>query len=221
MIKVLVADSYPVVRLGVKAILSGVEDVAGIDEAGSEQEILDKAKKNLYDVILFEVARPAGNGLNLLRELKNKNPKVAVLIFTHLPEDEFILRALKLGAAGYLSKQSDPEDLIAAIQKIAQGKKFISDDLAELLANYLDSSLDKPLHETLSDREYQVLALMASGKRQRDIADSLSLTQTTIRRYQEKIYSKMQISNKSELIRYAIKSNLVGNEEDRPAPFIE
>jgi two-component system, NarL family, invasion response regulator UvrY len=147
MIKVLIADSHPVVRLGVKAILSGVEGVAEGDEAGSGQEILDKAKKNQYDIIIFEVVRPAGNGLDLLQELRKINSKAAVLVFTHLPDDQLAVRVLKMGAAGYLSKRSDPGDLIKAIPKIAQGKKYISDDLAELLASNLDSNLDKELRK--------------------------------------------------------------------------
>jgi two-component system, NarL family, invasion response regulator UvrY len=171
MIKVLVADNHPEVRLGVKAILSGVEDVAGVDEAGSEQDILDKAKKNQYDIIIFEVARPAGNGLDLLQELRRK--------------------------------------------------KYISDDLAELLASNLDLNLDKPIHEKLSDREYQIFILTASGKRKKEIADILSLAKATIGNCLNKIYSKLMISNKSDLVRYAIKNNLMGNEEDRPAPSIE
>jgi two-component system, NarL family, invasion response regulator UvrY len=158
MIKILVADSHPVVRQGVKAILSGMEEVAGVDEAGSGQEILGKAKKNPYDVIIFEVARPAGNGLDLLQELRKRNPKAAVLIFTHLPDDQLAIRVLKMGAVGYLSKQSDPEELIQAIQKIAHGKKYISADLAELLASNLELNLEKPIHETLSDRNIKSLS---------------------------------------------------------------
>jgi two-component system, NarL family, invasion response regulator UvrY len=175
MIKILVADSHQVVRLGVKAILSGVEDVGVVDEAGSGEELLDKAGKKGYDVVIFEIDRPAGNGLDLLQELRNKFPKAPILIFTLLPEDQIAVRALKMGAAGYLSKQSDPEDLNNAIHKTAQGKKYISDDLVELLASNLYLNLEKPIYENLSDREYQVLALMASGNRMKEIANILSL----------------------------------------------
>jgi two-component system, NarL family, invasion response regulator UvrY len=221
MIKVLVADSHPVVRLGVKAILSGVEDVAGIDEAGSEQEILEKAKKNDYDVVIFEIYRPVGNGLDLLRKLRKNFPKAAILIFTLLPEDQIAVRALKMGAAGYLSKQIEPEELINAIHKTAQGKKYINPDLAELLADTLNLSIDKPIHENLSDREYQVLALMASGKRQKEIANILSLSLRTINICQKSICLKMKISSNSDLIRYVIKNNLVGNRDDRSIPSQE
>jgi two-component system, NarL family, invasion response regulator UvrY len=215
MIKVLVADGHPVVRLGVKAILSGVEDVGVVDEAGSGQWLLDKAGKKDYDVVIFEIDRPAGNGLGLLQELRKRNSKAAILIFTHLPDDQMAVRTLKMGADGYLSKQSEPEELINSIHKIAQGKKCISEDLAELLADTLNLNLDKPIHENLSDREYQVLALMASVKRQKEIANILSLSLRTINICQKSICLKMKISSNSDLIRYAIKNNLVGNRDDR------
>jgi two-component system, NarL family, invasion response regulator UvrY len=210
MIKVLVADGHPVVRLGIKAILAEVPDMEVADEAGSGQKVLDKAGKNDYDVIIFEIARPAGNRLDLLQELRNKFPKAAILIFTHLPEESLAIRDLKMGTAGYLGKQSEPGELIQAIHKIAQGRKHISPDLAELLANNLRSDLDKPIHEKLSNREYQVFILIVLGKRQKEIATILSLTQATIRGYQNKIHSIMKASNNSDLIRYAIKNNLVG-----------
>jgi two-component system, NarL family, invasion response regulator UvrY len=215
MIKVLVADIYPVARLGIKDVLFGVQGMEVVDEAGSGQELLDKVGRNDCDVIIFEIALPAGNGLDLLRELRKKNPKAAILIFTSLPEDEFIIRALKLGAAGYLSKQSEPEDLIKAIHKIAQGGKYVSEDLAELLADTLNLNLDKPTHQKLSDREYQILILIVSGKRQIEIAEILSLGHATIGTHLRKIYSKLKISNKSELVRYVIKNNLVGKRDDR------
>jgi two-component system, NarL family, invasion response regulator UvrY len=220
MIRVLVADNHPVVRLGIKAIVAEVPDME-VDEAGSGQEPGNKASKDKYDIIIFEIFRPAGNGLDLLRKLRKNFPKAAILIFTLLPEDQFAVRALKMGAAGYLSKQSEPEDLIRAIHKIAQGKKYISDDQAELLANNLDLNFNKPVHEKLTDREYQVFILVTSGKRQKEIADFLSLTKATIAVYQNKIYAKMMMSNKSDLVRYAIKNNLVGNRDDRVVPSIE
>jgi two-component system, NarL family, invasion response regulator UvrY len=220
-IKILVADSHPVVRLGVKAILSGVEDVVVVDEAWDGRELLDTVGKKDYDVIIFEIFRPAGNGLDLLRKLRKNFPKAAILIFTLLPEDQFAVRALKMGAAGYLSKQSEPEEFIGAIHKIAQGKKYISPDLAELLADTLNLDFDKPIHEKISDREYQVLALMASGKRLKEIANILSLSLRTVDICQKSICTKMKINSKSELIRYAIKNNLVGDSEDRSFPSLE
>jgi two-component system, NarL family, invasion response regulator UvrY len=154
--KVFVSDSHPVVRLGIKAILADVPDIEVVDEAGSGHDPGNKHGKNNYDIIIFEIFRLAGNGLDLLQELRERNPKAAVLIFTHLPEDQLAVRALKLGAAGYLSKKSEPEELINAIHKIAQGKKYISPDLAELLADTLNLNFDKPFREKLPDREFQI-----------------------------------------------------------------
>jgi two-component system, NarL family, invasion response regulator UvrY len=213
MIKILVADIYPVVRLGVKQILSEVQDMKVIDEAGTGQEALDKAVKNHYDVIILGINMSDGNGLKLLQELRKKKPETAVLIFTILAEDEYAIRVLKMGAAGYLTKDNAPEELIKAIRKIAQGKKFISADLAEILATNLDLNTDKPIHGNLSDREYQVFSLLAAGKQIKTIADTLFLTMTTISTYQGKILSKMKLNNRSELIRYAIKNNLVAQDD--------
>jgi two-component system, NarL family, invasion response regulator UvrY len=221
MIKILVSDGNPVVRLGIKAILAEIPDMEVVDEAGSGQELLDTAGKKGYDVVIFEIDRPAGNGLDFLQELRNKIPKAAILIFTHLPEDSLAVRVLKMGAAGYLRKQSEPEELIKAILKIAQGKKYISEKQAELLASNLDLNLEKPVHEKLSDREYQVFILTVLGKKQKEIADILLLNKATIAGYQNKIYSKMMISNKSDMVRYATKNSLVGNRDDRPIPSAE
>jgi two-component system, NarL family, invasion response regulator UvrY len=214
MIKILVADIHPVVRLGVKAILSGVRDMEVVDEAANGLELLAKAERNDYDVIIFEIDLQPGKGLDCLRNLRKKNSKASLLVFTHLPEDPLAVRALKMGAAGYLSKESGPEDLVDAIRKIAQGRKHITPDLADLLADTLDLNLDKPVHEMLSDKEYQVLALMASGKGQSEIADRLSLTKLTVKTYGYNIRLKMKMRSNSDLVRYAIKNNLVAQTDD-------
>jgi two-component system, NarL family, invasion response regulator UvrY len=209
MIKILVADIHPVVRLGIKQILSDIQDMRVIDEAGTGQEALNKAVKNHYDVIILGINMPDGNGLKLLQKLRKEKSNTAVLIFTNLTEDQYAVRVLKMGAAGYLNKDSAPEELIKAIRKIVQGKKYISEDLAEILATNLDLNTDKPIHENLSDREFQVFNLLATGKRLTTIADTLSLTIKTISTYQGKILEKMKLKNRSELIRYAIQNNLI------------
>jgi two-component system invasion response regulator UvrY len=208
MIKILIADIHPVVRLGIKQILSTTQDMKVVDEAGTGQEALNKVVKNNYDVIILGINMPDGNGLKLLKELRKEKPKTAVLIFTNLTENQYAFRVLKMGAAGYLPKDSSPEELIEAVRKIAQGKKYISADLAEILATNLDLNIEKPIHENLSDREFQVFSLLATGKRLTTIADNLSLSIKTISIYQVKILSKMKLKNRSELVRYAIKNNL-------------
>ncbi|HMK65898.1 MAG TPA: response regulator transcription factor [Thermodesulfobacteriota bacterium] len=209
MIKIFIADDHPVVRMGIKQILAEVKDMTVADEAGTGQETIKKVVKNDYDVILLDISMPGRNGLDILRELKNKKPKIPVLILSIYPEDQYAVRVLKLGAAGYLTKESVPEELINAIRKVANGRKYISASLAEKLASDLELNTDKPPHENLSDREYQVLCLLASGKRLKDIADTLDLSIKTISTYRTRILEKMKMDNNAELIRYALQNNLV------------
>ncbi len=209
MIKILIADDHPVVRQGIKQILAETRDLVVADEAASGQEVMKKVMKNDYDVILLDISMPERNGLDILRELKSKKPKPAVLILSIYPEDQYAVRVLKLGAAGYLTKESVPEELISAIRKVAQGRKYISATLAEKLAIDLEINAEKPPHENLSDREYQVLCMLASGKRLKDIGDDLNLSIKTISTYRSRILEKMKMGNNAEIIRYALQNNLV------------
>jgi DNA-binding NarL/FixJ family response regulator len=209
MIKILIADDHPVVRQGIKQILAETRDIVVADEAASGQEVMKKVMKTDYDVILLDISMPERNGLDILRELKSKKPKPAVLILSIYPEDQYAVRVLKLGAAGYLTKESVPEELISAIRKVAQGRKYISATLAEKLAIDLEINAEKPLHENLSDREYQVLCMIASGKRLKEIGDELNLSIKTISTYRTRILEKMKMGNNAELIRYALQNNLV------------
>ena len=209
MIKILIADDHPVVRQGIKQILAETRDLVAADEAASGQEVMKKVMKNDYDVILLDISMPERNGLDILRELKSKKPKPAVLILSIYPEDQYAVRVLKLGAAGYLTKESVPEELISAIRKVAQGRKYISATLAEKLAIDLEINAEKPPHENLSDREYQVLCMLASGKRLKDIGDDLNLSIKTISTYRTRILEKMKMGNNAEIIRYALQNNLV------------
>jgi DNA-binding NarL/FixJ family response regulator len=209
MIKILIADDHPVVRQGIKQILAETRDLVVADEAASGQEVMKKVMKNDYDVILLDISMPERNGLDILRELKSKKSKPAVLILSIYPEDQYAVRVLKLGAAGYLTKESVPEELISAIRKVAQGRKYISATLAEKLAIDLEINTEKPPHENLSDREYQVLCMLASGKRLKDIGDDLNLSIKTISTYRTRILEKMKMGNNAELIRYALQNNLV------------
>jgi two-component system, NarL family, invasion response regulator UvrY len=209
MIKILVADDHPVVRLGLKQLLSEIKDMTVADEATTGQEVLKKVAKNDYDVILLDISMPGRNGLDILHELRSKKPKIPVLVLSIYPEDQYAIRVLKIGAAGYLTKESVPEELITAIRKVAQGRKYISSTLAERLAAELEFDSEKPVHEYLSDREYQVLCLLASGKRLKDIADDLDLSIKTISTYRTRILDKMKMKNNAEMIRYALQNKLV------------
>jgi two-component system invasion response regulator UvrY len=209
MIKILVADDHPVVRLGLKQLLSDVKDMTVADEATTGQEVLKKIAKNDYDVVLLDISMPGRNGLDILHELRSKKPKLPVLVLSIYPEDQYAVRVLKIGAAGYLTKESVPEELINAIRKVSQGRKYISSTLAEKLAVDLEFDSEKPVHEYLSDREYQVLCLLASGKRLKDIADELDLSIKTISTYRTRILDKMKMKNNAEMIRYALQNKLV------------
>jgi DNA-binding NarL/FixJ family response regulator len=180
-----------------------------VDEATTGQEVLKKVAKSDYDVILLDISMPGRNGLDILHELRSKKPKIPVLVLSIYPEDQYAVRVLKIGAAGYLTKESVPEELITAIRKVAQGRKYISATLAEKLAIDLEFDSEKPVHEYLSDREYQVLCLLASGKRLKDIADELDLSIKTISTYRTRILDKMKMKNNAEMIRYALQNKLV------------
>jgi len=209
MIKVLIADDHAVVREGVKHILSEMPDVVIAGEAGKGQEVLEKVGKNEYDLILLDIAMPGRDGLEILKDLKLQKPKLPVLILSMFPEEQYALRALKSGASGYLTKDSIPDELIKAIQKIVRGGKYISSSFSEKMLFSFDSDAEKPLHETLSDREYQVMRMIASGKTLKEIADELALSVKTVSTYKSRILDKTGMKNNVELTHYAVKHHLV------------
>lgn len=209
-IRILIADDHPIVRAGFKQVLSETADMVVADEAGNGQEVLNYIKKKEYDVILLDISMPGKSGLEILKELKIDHPKLPVLILSIYPEEQYAVRALRAGASGYLTKASAPHELIAAIRKLSEGGRYISASLAEKLANYLDIDLSKPPQETLSDREYQVMLLIASGKTVSEIAEELHLSVKTISTYRAHILDKMKMKNNAEITLYAVQNNLVG-----------
>ena len=209
MVKILIADDHIIVRKGLKQIISETSDMVVADEASNGQEVLDKVRKNGFDMILLDISMPGRTGLDILRELKTEKPKLPILVLSMYPEEQYAVRVLRAGASGYLTKESAPDELIAAIRKVSLGKKYVTPSVAERLAFDLDIDSEKPLHETLSDREYQVLCLIASGKTVGDIADKLSLSAKTISTYRARILEKMNMKNNAELTHYAIQHKLV------------
>lgn len=209
MIKIIIADDHAIVREGLKQIVMETSDMVVADEASNGQEVLDKVWKNDYDVIVLDIAMPGRNGLDVLKQLKINRPTLPVLILSIHPEKQYAVRVLKAGASGYLTKESAPDELIAAIRKVSLGGKYVSSSLAEKLAFDLEIDVEKPLHETLSDREYQVMCMIASGKMVQEIAEELSLSVKTISTYRSRILEKMRMENNAELIRYAIQNRLV------------
>jgi len=209
MIKILIADDHAIVREGLKQILSESPDLVVVAEASSGQEVLEKISKNDLDLVVLDIAMPGRGGLDILKEIKTQKPRLPVLMLSMYPEEQYAIRVLKAGASGYLTKESAPDELVKAIRQISQGKKYISPSLAEKLAIDLELGPDKLPHEILSDREYQVMCMIASGKTLKEIADGLSLSIKTISTYRSRILEKMNMKTNAELTHYAIKNNLV------------
>jgi len=209
MIKVLIADDHAVVREGLRQILSGITDMVVAGEAGSAQEVLREIRKQAYTVLVLDIAMPGKTGLDILKELKEEQPGLPVLILSMYPEEQYAVRVLRAGASGYMTKESAPEELVGAIRKVAQGRKYISPSLAETLVGNLDIDAEKPMHQTLSDREYQVLCMIASGRKVSEIAEALSLSVKTISTYRTRILEKMRLRNNAELTFYAVEQHLV------------
>lgn len=209
MIKVLIADDHPIVRQGLRQVLKETSDIIVAGEAGNGPETLDEVSRNDYDVVLLDISMPGRSGLDILRQLKIEKPDLRVLILSTYPEEQYAVRSLKDGAEGYLTKASVPDELVAAIRKAASGRKYVSSALAEKLAFDLNINNQKPLHETLSDREYQVMCMIASGKMAKEIAADLSLSVKTISTYRTRILEKMQMKSNAEITLYAIKQGLV------------
>jgi len=209
MIKILIADDHPVVRKGLKEIIEDTPDMMVGDEASNGQETLEKVRKSDFDIVLLDISMPGRSGLDILKELKSEKPELSVLILSIHPEEQYAVRVLKAGASGYLTKESAPEELIAAIKKASIGRKYVSSSLAEKLALYLEIDDEKPLHETLSDREYEVMRKIASGKTITEIAEKLFLSIKTISTYRSRILEKMGMKSNAELTHYALKNRLV------------
>ena len=209
MIKILIADDHTIVREGLRQIVANTDDMEVADEARTGYEVLKKVRDHDYDMVVLDISMPDKHGLDILKQLKSQKPLLPVLVLSMHPEEQYAVRALKGGAAGYLTKESAPDELITAIRRVSMGRRYISTSLAEKLAFDLTRDSRKPLHVTLSDREYQVLCMIAAGKRAKDIADELCLSIKTISTYRSRILAKMGMKNNAELTRYAIKQGLV------------
>lgn len=209
MIRILVADDHTVVREGIKQILVGQKGMVVEDEAANGQETLHKVMKKDYDLILLDISMPGKSGLEVLEEIKAMRPKLPVLILSMHPEEQYAVRMLRAGAAGYLTKASASDELISAIQKVSGGGKYVTVSLAEKLAYELDAGAEKPRHERLSNREYQVMMMLASGQSVSEVAEELCLSAKTISTYRTRILEKMDMKKNAELTLYVVKNNLI------------
>jgi len=208
-IRVLIADDHAIVREGLKQILADTKDIVVAGEAKNGQEAVKLARNGDCQVMLLDISMPDRSGIEVLKQIKKEMPQLAVLMLSMHREDLYAIRSLKAGASGYLNKQSAPNELVTAIRLVADGLKYISPEMAQVLARQIGEDQDAPLHETLSDREYQTLTMIASGKSVGDIAEELSLSAKTVSEYRTRLLAKMKLKNSSELTHYAIKHQLI------------
>lgn len=211
MIKVLIADDHAIVRSGLKQILDetgGEIQVQG--EAANGREVLEKINAQNWDVLVLDITMPGRSGLDILKDIRQLQPKLPILILSMHAEEQFATRMLKAGASGYLNKESAPEELVKAIRKVCTGGKYVSPAQAERMVSELTGHGDKAPHELLSDREYEILCLIASGKTATQIARQLCLSVKTVSTYRSRILEKMKLETNAQLTHYAIKNGLVG-----------
>jgi len=209
MIKILIADDHTLFREGLKHIMAEYTDLIVADEASNGQEVLEKIWNNDYDMVLLDITMPGMTGLEALKQLKNDKPKLPVLILSMHPEEQYAVRVIRAGASGYLRKESAPDELITAIRQISKGRKYITPSLAEKLAFVVEADSEKAPHDILSDREYQVLRMIAEGKTVKYIAKELSLSAKTVSTYRTRIMEKMKMKTNAELMHYVIKHRLL------------
>ena len=209
MIRILVADDHTVVREGVKQILAGLDDIVVEDEAENGHETLDKVLKGTCDMVLLDISMPGRSGLEILEDILTLRPKFPVLILSMHPEEQYAVRALRAGAAGYLTKASAAQELIGAVRKVARGGKYVTASLAEKLAVELDSKAGRMPHEKLSNREYQVMMMLDRGKSVGEIAVELCLSVKTVSTYRIRVMEKMGMKKNAELTFYAMNNRLL------------
>jgi DNA-binding NarL/FixJ family response regulator len=209
MLHVILCDDHPIFREGLKRILLSHGDIKVVGEAGSGAELMQEIQGKHCDVIILDISLKDMNGLDVIKALRASGNRTAILILSMHPEEHYAMRALKAGAAGYLQKESVPEELVNAIRKIARGGKYVTSTLAERLAYQLEPQTEKTPHELLSDREYQVLCLLASGKGVKEIAAELTLSPPTVATYRSRILAKLNLATTVDLVRYALQKGLV------------
>jgi len=209
MYKFLIADDHAIVRKGLVQLIREEFYEAEIAEATDSNEVYEKVKEKIWDVILLDISMPGRNGLDILKQLRADGIKAPILMLSMHPEEQYAIRVLKAGASGFLNKESATAELVSAIQKVLMGRKYISTALAERLADSASDKTDKALHESLSDREMQVLQMLASGKTVSEVAEEISLSVNTISTYRARLLEKLSLNNNAELTRFALDNGLV------------
>lgn len=208
MIRVLIADDHKIFRAGVKRLIEESPDIEVAGEASDGFDALIKLRQQEWDVVLLDINMPNKNGLDIVRQMKSEKPKLPILILSMYPEEQYAVRALKAGAAGYLTKDSESEELIAAIHKVVKGGRYATPALLEKLLFELDGERDAPRHHSLSKREFQIFEQIIQGKSLTEIAEAMSISVKTVSTYRTRILEKMNMENNAELIHYAIQYGL-------------
>lgn len=208
MIRILIADDHPVVRQGIRQIVGATQDIVVAEDVTDGRKVLDAAHAVSPDLVLLDLSMPGLDGLDVLKLLRKERPKTPVLVLTMHSEDQFAVRALKAGASGYLTKDSAPDELVDAIRRVVGGGRYVSSWLAEKLVDHLGPDSERPRHERLSDREYQILRLIAAGKSTRDISALLALSVKTVGTYRSRIFEKMGFRTTAEVATYVIRNRL-------------
>ncbi|PPE67883.1 response regulator transcription factor [Caldimonas caldifontis] len=209
MIEVILCDDHALIRRGIRDTLSDAPDIEVVGEAGDYGELRALLRRQSCDVLVLDINLPGRSGLDVLHALKDEGSPVKVLVVSMYPEDQYAIRALKAGAYGYVNKGGDPAQLVAAVRMVAQGRKYVTPDMAQMLVESLTAPTTEAAHERLSDRELQTLTMIASGKRLSDIAEELTLSPKTVSVYRARVLEKLGLSNNSELTVYAIRNGLV------------
>ena len=209
MIRVLIADDHAIVREGIKRTLADTPDIQVVGEAGDGQSLMALIGGNAADVVVLDLAMPGVPGLELLEDLRRRKPNLPILVLSMYPADQYAVRAIRAGASGYINKASPPSELVAALRSVASGRRYINSDVADSLASHVDVSSPRSLHEALSNREYEVMCLIAQGKSVSEIADALALSVKTVSTYRTRILEKLDLRHNAEITRYAMKHGLV------------
>lgn len=209
MIRVIIADDHAILRQGLRQILTAQPDMQVVGEASNYAEVMQQVRRGECDVLLLDIAMPGKNGIETLKQVKHEYPKLPVLMLSMYPEDQYAVRALKAGAAGYLNKVSAADQLVHALRQLARGRRYITAELADSLAASLTGNQEVPAHELLSDREFQTLCQIAAGKTLAQIGDELAVSPKTISVYRARLLAKLKLTTNAELTRYALENKLV------------
>ena len=209
MIAVAIADDHAIVRRGISQIVSAESDMSVVGEASNYAEVMELVRHRSIDCLLLDISMPGRNGIDTLKQVKVEMPRIAVLVISMYPEDQYAFRAFKAGASGYLTKLAAADQLIPAIRQVARGRRYVTPELAEALVSYIDRDPDLPAHDALSDREFQTLRLIAAGQTLTQIGAALALSPKTVSAYRARLLAKLDLATNAELTRYALENKLV------------